>query len=370
MLVKDVEKSGLLPAKGHYSHGLEDVYALESVDPKTIRPLSLHEEGKTYFVPVEETSELEPDSFDFGDRFNGWMEPFTLIEPLSVLGLTPQLKMILANRGVKTLREAQIAIEDGYLGQGHVHELEEKLAAYLKGKQLKRSRVVDFAALLRASLSQVDPMAMHLLFEKYDLEVLAPKGGEYRGALLGLRDHEKEKIIQRTVDQLQGHSGELKRHLHKVSNVFVVPWVERRSGMATHLEIQERWLRIAFQKEYATRIFDLISDVFFDRKTWQYTQLHLGEENVFCSDIGVLNAYQLVHKYVKGYFYNPDLVYPLETLVGMIEREAAIKWESFPEGFIEKVLQSSGRFSVHKGPKYLEVRTLSAYTARNSSLRF
>lgn len=356
MLVKDVEKKALLPAEGHYSHGLEDIYALESVDTKTIRPLSLQEEEKSYFTPVEEMCEFEPDFFDFGDRFNGWMEPFTLLEPVFVLGLTPQLKMILASREVKTLRDAQVALKSGYLGQGHVHELEEKLATYLKGKQLKKTTNVDFSALLRASLSHLEPMAMHLIFEKYGLEVLAPKGGEYRGALLGLRNHEKEKIIQRAVDQLQEYSGSLKKQLLRVSNVFVIPWVKRRKGVATHLEIQERWLRIACQKEYANQIFALFSDVFFDRYAWQNAQFHLGEENVFCSDIGSLSAYRLVHKYVEGYFYNPDLVYPLDTLVGMIEREAAIKWESFPDGFIEKSLSSSGHFLVHKGSRGLEVR--------------
>ena len=81
--------------KSAYTHGLENIYALEFVDPNSIRPFQIEKKAvqtiskQKRLRKYKESPQLE---LDLGLGFRRWMTPFFLDEPVDNLQLTKSEK--------------------------------------------------------------------------------------------------------------------------------------------------------------------------------------------------------------------------------------------------------------------------------------
>jgi hypothetical protein len=91
--------------KSSYSHGLEAIYALETVNVRSIRRLQAPPaQPPPLRAPcvLPMAPQLE---FDFGASFRAWLEPFLLDEPIQVLGLSRHAEKCLLEQRKERLRD-------------------------------------------------------------------------------------------------------------------------------------------------------------------------------------------------------------------------------------------------------------------------
>ena len=143
----------------------------------------------------------------------------------------------------------------------------------------------------------------------------------------------------------------------QVCEVFIKPWMRRRHGLATLEELEERLERLGTISMEAVNALTFFSDLFFAGEFVLTSFLYPLEKGIFCSDPWVRENYaDIVHR-ACSYFYWPQTAYPLDQLVGYIEKELGGSWQGFPDGFINKILRMSPLFRVSKGKAgFLEIR--------------
>jgi hypothetical protein len=116
-----------------YSHGLESIYKIETIDVKSIRKLS-DSKPKVPTILLEEGEDHQL-SFDFGPSFRSWISPITLLEPLQVLGLPKPIEKMLNEKEFRSVGDLQSGrLKEVGLGQGHVEDIQLSLGRYLAGK--------------------------------------------------------------------------------------------------------------------------------------------------------------------------------------------------------------------------------------------
>ena len=347
--------------KSSYSHGLEAIYALESIDLKSVRRL---EESKplnaTQTLPKKCSSikfaPVDQFELDFGNAYRGWVDSFVLTEPIQVLRLSPHAeKILLAN--TKKLIQDLIGLESrDYLplkgmGQGHIDEIQQKLQEYIGGRDLYHCREINFVALLRSLLGSLDRKKISIALEPFHLAELFTLTSAEAVEARHLSADKREEWLQ----QIKGEfKSELRlQYLHgsmkKVIEVFVKPWIRQRNGFATQDEIEERIFRMCDDPKIAQNIMKFISTIYCEGQNPFQKHLTCLDEGLYCADEWIPQPYRLVIQKAISYFYKSDLTYSLSHLTAMITREFGLEWISFHEGFIEKTLRYSPIFRVRKG---------------------
>lgn len=347
--------------KTSYSHGLEAIYTLENIDLKSIRPI---EKSKPALpsAPKFPHSKSHPLSlqleFDFGDEYSGSMEAFLNVEPITVLGLSRHAEKCLLGNGKKVLKDLMHANLQDFvffkgMGQGHLDEIQQKLNQYLDGRTLEKSRSVDFAAWIRSLIAALDRKKTYVAVHSYNLSDLFTLSPAETVEVNRLTLEKKQELIEEGLQLFREES----RHqavtisMRKMVNVFLKPWIRRRLGIASKSELTERLQRISENPLIATNVLKFFTDVYFDGLFPPTLDLYQVDEDLYCADEMTASAYCLIVKGALSYYYNPEISYTLSQLVSFLEREFALQWSGFAEGFVEKVLFQSPCFRVRKGPK-------------------
>ena len=339
--------------KTAYSHGLEQIYSLESVDPKSIRLIETKTSVENFDSKSEEV--LEQFELDLGDEYRGWMESFVLSEPINVLNLSKQIQQCLIKHEkfiikdvIETNHQEFLSIKG--MGQGHIDEIENQLKTYTNNKNLYRCKTVNFSAWLRSLLAAQDRVKTFVCLESYGLEALIELTPAERSQLWNLSETKKECWIQEIFTDF---NTEQKKQAYLLSmqqfvSVFLTPWIRGRQGLVSKMELLERIERIAEDSENLENIMQFFGDVYCDRAFPLDNFICRIDQNLYCSDPFIGDLFHQIIKKALTYFYNPTVHYSLSELSQYIAREYAKRWLGFPDEFIEKALRISSIFRVRK----------------------
>lgn len=115
------------------------------------------------------------------------------------------------------------------------------------------------------------------------------------------------------------------------SDQVLIPWIEKRGGLATKDEIDERLER--------TTKTPFIQDD---------SSLIMVEESLFAARADLAEEFVKIKQLAMTYFYRHDLSYPLITLVSLMEKELAKEWRGMPRQLMIKWLTDSPTFCLYK----------------------
>jgi hypothetical protein len=348
------------PLQSAYSHGLEAIYAIETIDVSSIRPLERQSPVPPSKAPKVSTKkqftaplQLE---FDFGDEYRGWIESFILREPIHALELSWHAEKCLIANGKKTVGDlAKVTKQDFVflkgMGQGHIDEVQKKLQGYLEGKQLERCYVIDLGAWVRSLFTAMDRKKAFVGLNAYQLEQLftvAPADSVEINRLSAEKRQEwlKEVLINLRADDKRQS---ITKDMGRIVDVFIKPWMRMRHDLASQQELMERFLRVSDKANRPTKAISFISSVYFDEGFPVANYLHKADEGLYSTSVETVYQYRRLVEKASTYFYNSTVSYVFPHLVQLLARDFALTWEGFNDGFIEKALRQSPRFRVRKG---------------------
>ncbi len=347
--------------KTSYSHGLEQIYALETIDITKVKRIeeSLPETTLTPLEPVAPLHSLWDGRYqlDLGDEFRGWVRPFFLEEPIQVLGLSQRTEIALIDNGKRILREIVHADLKAFIslkgvGQGHIDEIQKKLKQYIAGRSLDRCFHIEFAPLVRALSVEMDRKQAYLLLESYQLERLLSLNPAERMEFLMLKPETKKKLLEESIIAFRKPERAEKVHqfIKQISHVFLVPWMRGRGGVTTRGDLEERLERVAEEPGIAKNSLEFLSKMYFGGKFPFRQVLAEVEADLYCSESTTAEAFINIRETAKSYFYKADVTYKLEEMIRLLVVEFGKIWEAHSERLINAALRKSSLFRVRKGP--------------------
>lgn len=353
-----------------YSHGLENIYALETIDIKTVRRIQqIKPETK---LPVKKNKKVVSDEFQMesqltlklGENYYDWIVPFLLREPIELLGLSQQAKACLLNDSKRLIRDlvAQDLGEFVFLkgmGQGHIDEIEDKLESYINNRSITRAYSIDFASWLRTLTVGIEDREVMSCFASFGLGEVFSLSPIKERQMHRMHSKEKQQLVEKGLKKFRAKEKiqQVLKDWKLLTSVFVIPWMRTRHGLASKEELVERLQQVAFSEEDIFSYLSFFSKVYHNEKFPLAQCLFQSEDNVFCCDAHVANLYDLIITKALTYFYQPTVSYSLLELMRWILRDFARDWVGFSEEFVQLVLRRSSRFRVRKGfSGELEVR--------------
>jgi hypothetical protein len=348
------------PPESPYSHGLEKIYALETVDVSTVRPMG----AKADVAVAEETTTTEkpasiqkrkpiistprPLTFDLNDRYRGWMEPLVQHEPIQVLGLgTHALRAVLAT-GVTSIGDL-LAWRDQdsaptSIGAGHYDEAMQQLDRHLAVSPLCWEQF-DSLSLLRCLLGASNPSVAHLIAKPYGLEHSFPLTAAQE---MDLRRSNEEELRKKALEEVDQEQCERAKQLWKrVIEVFCKPWMESRAGIATAEELTEYLGYRSLDKTVLEPTLQLLEEVYLQQSPFSTGLESLGTD-LFAVDEEVEKVFRQIEKVCLSYFYAPSSRYPLGELITYLQQEFCTQWVDHSISLVEKVLLCSPQFLVYR----------------------
>ena len=356
----DIQQHAFQLPPSAYSHGLENVYALQNVDVKTIRRISSPAQAVT---PQKESPSLQNSEtpaelqleFDFGEEFSGCMESFLLYEPLKVLNLSTHTEKRLLEHGKHLLHDVVGMHKSSFvflkgMGQGHIDELQSKLENYINHRPLSKARSVDFGALIRGFVAGLDRCQAFAFLEHYGLHELVHLTASDKAEI---RRQSKEQRFNCHKDVKGRLSCDPKQPFYRskidtMLKVFIIPWIRQRHSLATEDELMERFQKISDEPDLTPASLALINDIFFPSGGFTGQLLKPVDKHLHCLDLPTLHAYKWIISKAQTYFYTPQISYPLDYFLKLFQSECARDWISFREGFLEKALRLSPHFRIRK----------------------
>jgi hypothetical protein len=344
--------------KKAYTHGFEDIYALEKIDVKSIRkvvvPTQDQLQKNTAHQRVEseiiESPQLHFSFFEHEEKIKN----FKLQEPLVVLQLTLQAEKRLLELGVKTLNDIYRIKQNGFthiknLGQGHIDEIEEKFFNYV-GPYKEKKSFIDFASLLKCTLGDLDSKSVHLLLNPYKLAHLFPITPGERMNVRHLQGTKKEEALSKVLLEARKENKAvfINEAFEEIFDVFIKNWMEKRLSIATHEEISERLLKKSQDPEVAFNALRFFVEIYFNNSCPHTKNLYLLEENLFALSRDVIRDFKIIIETATTYFYNPSVTYLLNEFLILLNKEFALKWLSISSELVLKVLKTSSKFRVKK----------------------
>lgn len=330
--------------KTSYSHGLENIYALEIVDIKTVR--RLHDEVKSPSIQPKKSAQpsKQPQNiqtlFNFGMAYKNSIEPFILKEPIHALGLTRYIENNLLGQGKKVLGDLLNQPLSGF-GQGHIDEIQHRLKEYLGGRHLSRANSIDFTAWLKAIVGDLEKKKLFVALEPYGLEqhvhLTAGESIELRRLTLEKKLEWREEAAKQL--RTDAKKQQMDQDFWEVSEVFIKPWMGWRHGIATEIEVLEKMQKLSEDSSSVQAILDFFKETYFKGAFPLNRHLEPLDVGLFASTGWIATQYDLVTEKALTYFYKNTSFYPLDTLIGYLEREFAKEWIGFPEGFLSIVLK-------------------------------
>ena len=338
--------------KTAYSHGLESIYKLENVDLKTVRRLAektVEEAPKPTSAPLnyEESEEL-----DLGPKFRKWIPSFVREEPIQVLQLNRVSEKCLLEHGFTTLHHllttdlSRLVYVKG-MGQGHIDEIKHQLNKYSRSKPLYKAYQIDFVSWIKSLTFDMNLKKVYVLLEKYQLADLVSLTPMESVEVRKLDKIKKEEIFAEVLKEIRLKSAKVQTRFEDILQTFVIPWMERRWGMATEEEISERLQRISLKPSVAEKALLFFKEAFYEGQLPFHKGLSSAREIYFASSY-YLKAFSEMEQSLTSYFYHPSVYYSLDELYRFLLRDYSLKWRRLEESFLIKLLTLHPHYTVFK----------------------
>lgn len=343
-----------------YTHGLEQIYTLETIDPSTVKKIQISE--PVIEEPVKKESEDQNDlwngqyELELGDEFRSWMPPLFLKEPVQMLELSQRAEIVCQDQGVERIIDLigldfNDWIGEKGVGQGHIDEVQLKLRNYINGRSLERSYSMEWGAFIRSLTVGLERKKAYLLLESYGLETYLPLSPIERMESLNLQDQTKKVWME---EALQGFKKDqrvtfVKETLTQMIRVFLSSWIRARGGVVNIYEVVERTERVSDDAEAVSKVIRFIEEIYKLDTHPLASGLVEVDQGLYCPDRITANAYHKICEKTKSYFYRSDLVYSFSQLIDFLAKEFGSLWEGFPKILAETSLKRSSLFRVRKG---------------------
>ena len=354
--------------KAAYSHGLETIYALETVDIKTVRLIQNRKpevRKKSLKVWQKEIGIFNDQfEFDFGEHHRTWITPLILREPIQVLELTKRAEGCLIANGKMFLadligRDIQQFVFLKGMGQGHIDEIHSKLNAYSADRSLTRSYHIEFISWLLSLTEGIDRKKSAIYLNEIGCSNLHPLSPAEKFELSRIDQATKKAWANDVIAELRKNEriAQVHQDVKRITLAFIMPWLRSRFGIATENEITERLYALSDDPQKANNAIKLLKNVYYHEQFPLNEYLYQVDPKVFCSNEKEALAYQEIVQGALSYFYKPSVFYSLPQLTNLILRDFAKAWKNYSEGFIVAVLRKAPCFRVRRGfSGHLEVR--------------
>lgn len=335
-----------------YSHGLEAIYSIETIDLKSIRKLNIFEPKKSdekKNIPAREVFFESQLCFDFGPAFREWIPSLVPEEPIQVLDLSKPVEKILLEKGLCKLESlSQANLQDlSFLrgvGQGHIEEIKNKLNQYLIDKPKGNTLYLDPLSLLKCFSAHIDRKKLYIAFEPYGLHSWITLSPMEKAELKRLNPESRCQWVQEVwLSDLQKRTQFLEHQIELWVETWIRPWIFRRGGFAKKEEVFE-WLFLhSLDEKIAEKVFSLLdSKISFDR----YLPLYQG---IFSASSDYQEKLQLILSKAISYFKKVKSWYYLEELSYYLQAEFALQWKSIDTKEIHLALSLSDIFQLIRG---------------------
>lgn len=328
--------------QGAYSHGLESIYKVETIDLKTVRRL------QTIELPPEPSSkhfhkidvQLE---FDFGTKYRSWVQPYLDREPIQVLQCSKPLEKWLLENGfhtIRALRFADLSTEPFLrkLGQAHREEVASKLRSYLKDKPLTQTKQFDSLSLLKALCFHLDRKKLAVALKPFGLEgllALSPMELAELKKVTPIEEGEWKREIKTSIDRAF-----LDEAYQRIAEAWLAPWIERRGGVATAEELIEWMEFISLDSSITSKLFALLP--------FPLREFLPSEGNLFFSSEKAKREALKYEEILLSYFPTNAYRYSVNELIGFVWNESAKRGEFPSNKLLTSLLYLSPCFSLNQ----------------------
>ena len=339
-----------------YSLGLAKTYALETIDPKSIRKLGAAKEkkqtpSKSYTPPTYSLEDIQY-QLDLGPAHRDWVQPLMLLQPLSSLRLSSQAEHALFRIGCHSVSDViQRDLASSGIPQGHIDEIENKLDQSALSQQHGYCRHFDIASLLRILAAQSDVRKVCLLLEEFGLhEALSLPTATWAEVKRVTSERRKRWSEEAQTSLLNSDAYTTYQECtSEVVLVFIARWLRQRGGLGRRFEISERLAKITSNSMLLAPFLKFARDTFHQGSCPLSAFLPAPEPDLFCADDSTLEHYEAVRNCALSYFVKPTDKYELEHLTRLVAQQLCRAWLAVDEKFIRTSIRLSNYFSVQKG---------------------
>lgn len=345
-----------------YTHGFESIYALENVDPTSIRPFrAISEEVESKGFKVRRCAQVSSKSrqleFDLGLGFQNSLEPFHLYEPIQVLELNRFSEKILEQHHINTIQD--LVSYDFHtlflkgIGQGHIDEIKLKLKNYLVDKDSERTVWVDFGSLLRSLLGGISKKKIYVYLQQHQLHEMLQLTPADAMEVRRLPEVKRVEWVQEVhMHIMQPFRRDfIHARIKEITFNLCIPWVEKRCGFASIDEIITYLEAISTDPCQTEDILIFLSLLYFEGHFPLACFLRPSTDGVYAIDSCYADIFKDVLHKALSYFYKKSTCYNLEELICWLQREFTREWNYVETRTIKKVLQLSCKFYIWKNER-------------------
>lgn len=261
----------------------------------------------------EEADQLE---FDFGPKFRDWIVPFVDQEPIQVLNCSKQVEKWLLDQNIATLgalRFTDLSTETYLrkLGQGQRDEITLKLKEYLHNKPIKKTTSVDFLSLLKSATAHIDKKKLWVCLKPYGLEGWLQLSPLEQAEEKKMTLHEKMAWVKEAEEQVRRDL--FADAYKKMIEAWILPWIEKRGGMASAEELNEYLELRSLDATVAAKVLSFCPIDY---------ELYLPvESGRIYSSLLEQSRHRNIRKVLKSYFPTSTFKYEWSVLVRLVLEE-------------------------------------------------
>lgn len=227
----------------YYSHGFENIYSYETIDPASVR--TLKETKPTQKQPFEVLQEKEAGVIPTLNLFRSSTKLFREKEPLDSLQVSPFAMKALKAFSIETVGQLydlllhnKTALRS--IGQSHLDELENKMKRFLSHAEEEGSYTVDMHSCIRLVLSKLPMKEKALIATLCHLKpyCFLPASEEKEADLVlrKLSKSSQEEFFQKMIPHM---TNSLYEALAILSSSFLKPLLQKRGGIASTHTVEQ-----------------------------------------------------------------------------------------------------------------------------------
>ncbi len=334
--------------------GFESIYALQEVDPRSIKKLNQEGEEEDPVIPLSPEGEVRAQEDELERELNlgfaaeGRMESLRLREPIQRLGLSEAAEKQLLQQNKKVLKDLlAISKQKFSIGQGHIDEINQRLKGYLGEGGGYQARTVGYESLLHALFGDSPPLHAYVMLRPYSLEHIYPVGQADRASLQRMTAEEEKELQVQLHAKVVGRKESVLAAWKDIFQSFVIPWVRKKKGIASRKEVREYLCCLSVNEPQASAILHFLEDCLLADIDWSCHTLQACQDlGIFAADVESCSFYSMVIQKAKSYFYRRGLTYTFDELCGLLYREFARSWTHIPDGFVERALRLAPAYRV------------------------
>jgi|GEM_PF-2985480 len=295
----------LKQSEGFAGHQLEKLYALEKVDPRTIRTYVPQNVAKN---KVKEVSNLEPHR-----EIGGGYPILGLFDVLDRLKLPPTLQYQLKKEEFRSISDVLVAEESGHskilaLPHAHLEILRTALKPWKDLARCGRVTKIDFKGYFRGLSISVDPICFLVLLDEVGLLNYMEATPYEKIQIERLGEKEKRELSAAALENIS-----FKEEVETLFQGLLFGWIEERGGITTKKELIERLEQESIDPGAAAGFLHLLEKK--KRAPWQEF------EGIIYFDRSLRKRLNEIRSLLKEFYYRPKMSYDLFQLEELIQRE-------------------------------------------------